>query len=127
MGLRARVVTNVTVMHTGRAKWSFEMSAEAHAPANVRWAGEPRTAAPMTTNSMGEAARHAASRIICGGVVPVRSGASSTCKAWEPAALVSHRRPWHGKDTIIGGMSTRKPYRTSSARSTPAVARGQGA
>eukprot|EP00959_Pyramimonas_sp_CCMP1952_P034324 719495-Pyramimonas_sp.AAC.1 len=77
MGLSAQVAANVTTMHTGRAKCSSEIKAEAHAPASARCAGEPCTAAPKATNFMGEAARHAAKRTVCGTTVPVRRGPTS--------------------------------------------------
>ena len=80
MGLKAQVAANVVAMHTGRAKWSSENNAEAHAPASTRCGGEPCTAAPKATSCMGEAARHTSKRTACGTEVPVVRGPASKCK-----------------------------------------------
>ena len=126
MGLRAHVAANVIAMHTGRAKWSSEIKAEAHAPASARCGGEPCTAAPKATNFMGDAARHAAKRTVCGTAVPVRRGPASKCKPWDPMTPPSHIGAWLGRAANAGGSRLRTSKTKSSTRATPGDARGQG-
>ena len=126
MGLKAQVAANVVAMHTGRAKWSSENNAEAHAPASTRCGGEPCTAAPRATNFMGEAAKHAATRTVCGTTVPVRRGPARKCKHWDPMAPPSHIGAWLGRAAIAGGSRLRTSKIKSSARATPGDARGHG-
>ena len=75
---------------------------------------------------MGEAARHAAKRIVCGTTVPVTRGPASKCKHWEPMTPPSHIGAWLGRAAIAGGSRLRTSKAKSSARATPGDARGQG-
>ena len=126
MGLRAQAATNVITMRTGRAKWTSENSAEAHAPASTRCGGEPCTAAPKATNCMGNAARHAAKRTICGTTVPVRRGPASKCKHSDTMTPPSHIGAWLGRAAIAGGNKLRTSKTKSSARAALGDARGHG-
>eukprot|EP00959_Pyramimonas_sp_CCMP1952_P321984 6737233-Pyramimonas_sp.AAC.1 len=75
---------------------------------------------------VGEVAKHADRTTICWIKVFVERVPASRCKQWDPPMPPNHTTARHGKAASTGGSKLRMSWTSTSARSTPEVARGHG-